>query len=370
MRHSLLFILITLTYCTPSPQTETKVDEKITHKKDQQPAKIATTIETNDGKKEIVCFVYHRFGDSRSPSTNVSISAFESHLRWLASNNFQVLSLSESIEYMRSGTASKKTAVITIDDGYKSFMENGLPLLERFHFPATLFINTETVGAGDYLDWSELKIISQRNIEIGNHTHSHAYFLSQPDNVRYSNFVKEIEDSQLIIKQSLGITPTVFAYPYGEFDPEMKTIVKALGFTAAVAQNSGVIDNTVDFLQLPRFPMSEAYANMFEEKANAHPLEVISKSPESFLLPKRVNKPTLRLTINSKKIIVDRLQCYVQDGKCSIKVLSKSDTSVSVLLQAASTISNRRRTLYTITAPDSSNQWYWFSHLWINPRIE
>jgi hypothetical protein len=27
----------------------------------------------------------------------------------------------------------------------------------------------------------------------------------------------------------------------------------------------------------------------------------------------------------------------------------------------------KRRTLYTITAPDDKGQWHWFSHVWIDP---
>jgi hypothetical protein len=49
------------------------------------------TSKTFQSKKEIVCFVYHRFGDSRYPRTNVSISDFETHLKYLLENDFQLL---------------------------------------------------------------------------------------------------------------------------------------------------------------------------------------------------------------------------------------------------------------------------------------
>ncbi len=45
-------------------------------------------------------------------------------------------------------TTGKKVAVITIDDGYTSFYRNGLPLLKKYQMPASLFINTKTVGGG------------------------------------------------------------------------------------------------------------------------------------------------------------------------------------------------------------------------------
>src|SRR6187402_3269173 len=45
----------------------------------------------NDSDKIVTCFVYHRVGDSRYPTTNVSIKDFESHLNWLTKNNYTLL---------------------------------------------------------------------------------------------------------------------------------------------------------------------------------------------------------------------------------------------------------------------------------------
>jgi peptidoglycan/xylan/chitin deacetylase (PgdA/CDA1 family) len=53
---------------------------------------------------------------------------------------------------------------------------------KKYDIPATLFINTKTVGGGDYMTWGELKDVVKHDIEIGNHTHSHAYFLNLPEN--------------------------------------------------------------------------------------------------------------------------------------------------------------------------------------------
>lgn len=326
----------------------------------------------DDGpQKEVVCFVYHRFGDNRFPSTNVSVKDFEAHLKWLVENDFQVLSLSEAIEYLDSRAETIKTAVITIDDGYKSFFKNGLPLLAKYDLPATLFINTETVGGQDYMGWAELKEASEKNIEIGNHTHSHAYFLNEPEENRQLLFEAEIKKSQQLIKSNLHLTPAVFAYPYGEFDDNMQTILKAFGFKGAVAQNSGVISNdkTVRY-QMPRFPMSEAYANTFEEKVKMHALKVIKESPHSSLLSKNQTQPILTLTINPQGLLIDQITCFVQGGNCKMEITDQSDTQLILTLQAGSSIMDRRRTLYTLTVPDSVGNWYWYSHLWVNSSVK
>lgn len=321
--------------------------------------------------KEVVCFIYHRVGDSRYPTTNVSLKDFESHLAYLVKNNFQVLSFSAAIAYLQSAEPVRKTVVITIDDGYKSFFKNGLPLLKKYALPATLFINTKTVGGGDYMNWAELESATKSNIEIGNHTHSHNFFLNEPATSRYKTFKEEIELSQSIISKHLKVIPQVFSYPYGEFDAVMKNIVKNAGFKAAATQNSGVIYNRTDLYQCPRFPMSEAYAapEKFVEKTAMHALKIVSVSPNNYMLPED-KQPLLTLTIDNTDLRLQQLQCFVQGGECEFHTLENNDKEATITLQATKAISGRRRTLYTVTVPDKNGTWYWYSHLWIDNQID
>jgi len=321
--------------------------------------------------KEVVCFVYHRFGDPRYPTTNVSVKDFESHLEFLIKNEFQILTFSDAISYLTSSEPVKRTAVITIDDGYKSFFKNGLPLLEKHGVPATLFINTKTVGGNDYMSWEELKRAVKSKVEIGNHTHSHDYFLNAPSSSRYKTFKDEIELSQSLIEQHLQLEPKVFSFPYGEFDLEMKSIVKDAGFIAAAAQNSGVIYSGSDIYKCPRFPMSEAYApkEKFIEKASLHALRIDRVSPSDVLLTDD-RQPKLTLTFESSDLRLEQLQCFVQGGTCEVNVLEKGKDKTTVSLRPAKPISERRRTLYTITIPDQRGAWHWYSHLWINTTVD
>ena len=100
----------------------------------------------------INCFVYHRFGDDRYPSTNISVEDFTKHLDYLKSNEYNVVTFGEAVSLLDSNTpVPNKTVCLTVDDGYKSFYENALPLLREFTYPATIFINTDKFGSGDFL---------------------------------------------------------------------------------------------------------------------------------------------------------------------------------------------------------------------------
>jgi len=324
----------------------------------------------NQEEKTVVCFVYHRFGDKRYPSTDVPISDFENHLRYLKKNQFQVLTLSNALNYLKSNEPVQKTAVITIDDGYKSFFENGWPLLKKYKMPATLFINTKTVGAADFMSWEQLKNLKDGGVEIGNHTHSHDFFLNQSESIRYETFEKEIKESQQIIKEHLDFTPRAFTFPYGEFDERMKMIVKDLGFEYAAAQNSGVLYQGSDLFQIPRFPMSDAYSDIkqFSEKTRMMPLKVIRQSPQETITSEA--KPEFEIEFRKDDLRLADLRCFVQGGECEFKIDEGTDDKVSIKMQSKKSILSRRRTLYTITVPDKKGRWHWFSKLWINPNVK
>src|SRR5210317_815790 len=125
-------------------------------------------------------FVYHRFNDSRYPSTNITTEAFKDHLETLKVEHFTVLTLGEVVDRMRSGESlPQRCAVISVDDGYLSFLTDGWPLLKQYGYPATLFVSTDNVGGGDFLSWQEIQMLQNEGVEIGNHSASHAYLLDR-----------------------------------------------------------------------------------------------------------------------------------------------------------------------------------------------
>lgn len=334
------------------------------------PKKETSTVYASDReqhrKKEVVIFVYHRFGNNTYPSTNISLAAFDNHLDYLKTNNFTVLTFGAAVDYIHDPTQAyiEKVACITVDDGYKTFKSNALPILNKYGFKATVFINSESVGGGAYMDWEALRQVNQEGIEIGNHSHSHAYFLNTPADKRIGFFKKDLQICQEEINTYLGFYPDIFAYPYGEFDLEMKSILKELGFKAAAAQNSGVMYQN-DNYAIPRFPMAGPYVKMegFIEKANMKALRIISKEPASFLLNDQ-NPPILKVAFDTAYADLSRHNCFTS-GKCETRLNGNTMT-----IQAAKALTGRR-TLYTITAPSrKGNEWYWFSHLWIRPEIK
>jgi peptidoglycan/xylan/chitin deacetylase (PgdA/CDA1 family) len=319
---------------------------------------------------EVSVFVYHRFGDARYPSTNISLQTFTAQLEWLKSNDYQVLPLGEIVRRLRAGKdLPDRCAVLTVDDAYRSFLAGAMPLLQRFDYPATLFVSTDAVGGEDFLSWEELRELAREGVEIGSHTASHSYLVNRRKGETQEAWVararKDILRAQEILKEKLGRAPLLFAYPYGEYSPEIVDLVRKLGFVGAVGQQSGVVYPGSDPFVLPRFPMGGPYATLqgFKEKAamKALVLEVIS--PASPIVG-RDNPPSLIVRISCPEADLSRLRCFVA-GKLEPAVTADPDGPGRYLVRATHPLGGRR-SKYTLTAPGRDGKsWYWFSQLWI-----
>jgi peptidoglycan/xylan/chitin deacetylase (PgdA/CDA1 family) len=227
-------------------------------------------------------------------------------------------------------------------------------------------VNTETIGSGDYLSWDELRELRNYGIEIGNHTHSHAYFLNEPPEVRRDKFIQDVSLAQKLIKEKLDFSPVVFAYPFGEFDNGMREAMIEMRFQGAAAQNSGVISEYSDPFALPRFPMTDAYGQMqgFIEKVKMNPLPVVEIVPETTI--PETNPPVLTIVFPNRGFDLDRLQCFIQGGESRMEI--SEDDSLRIRIIASRPLQNRRH-LYTITVPHkTTNEWYWYSHQWVFPE--
>lgn len=318
-------------------------------------------------------FVYHRFGEKRAPSTNISLADFRAHLDVFRQDEYTVLTLGDVVARLKKGEAlPDRTAVITVDDGYKSFLTGAMPLLEEYGYPATLFVSTAFVGGGrNYLTWDELRRIQQAGIEIGNHSHTHNHLVPKDGTEEREAWLarvrQDLKRSQSLFKKHLGIEPELLAYPYGEQTPEVQAIAQGLGFIGAAGQQSGVISGESNIFYLPRFPMGGPYTTLksFESKLGMAPMSVEVVGPLNPVIGAGP-APELKLKIDRSKL-AGAFNCFVQGGNtCRI---SKVKGEAGVYRVVAENPLAGRRNKYTITARGKDKRWYWFSYQWIQPHI-
>jgi peptidoglycan/xylan/chitin deacetylase (PgdA/CDA1 family) len=325
-------------------------------------------------------FVYHRFGDSRYPSTNIALDDFANQLEYLKQSNYTVLYASDIVQRLKSGEPlPERCAALTVDDGYLTFLTGAMPLLRQYAYPVTLFVSTASVGGNNYLTWQQLRQLHAEGVEIGNHSHLHPYFVSDEvaDPVRWhENARADIMQAQSEIHRHLNFIPTLVAYPYGEYSPALEKLVAELGFEAAFAQQSGVVTDNIPVYCLPRFPMGGVFATLagFKHKLAMHPLPVTVLTPESPILAEN-DPPEMIFSLDTTDIIPSTLRCYVQGQEVVVPepvddlagYAGTVDNGVIYRVRAAKPLSPRRNK-YTLTAQGrNGNGWYWYSHLWVHP---
>jgi len=314
-------------------------------------------------------FIYHRFNDTRYPSTNIAAEVFQAQIEFLKEQNYTLLSYGEIARRLVAGEAlPEKGAAISVDDAFTSFVEAGMPIVRRFEIPVTLFVNTDSVGTPGYLDWEQLRTLQKEGVEIGNHTATHGYLVELEKEESLPQWRERIRQdilkAQNAIDQQLGTRPTIFAYPYGEYSPELLDIVEGLGFLAAFAQQSGVIHSTHNRFFLPRFPMGGPYGTLsgFKNKIAMKPLLVEEEQPLSPLLIGE-NPPELQLRIEDSSADLRRINCFVQ-GENSCKAEAIGERRGWFRVVAEQPLAGRRNK-FTLTAPGKAGGWHWYSHLWV-----
>ncbi len=74
--------------------------------------------------------------------------SFRRQLAYLK-KHFEIVSLSEAVECMRSGGIKRPTAVITFDDGYQNNYDVAFPILCEEGIPGTIFLATGFINTND-----------------------------------------------------------------------------------------------------------------------------------------------------------------------------------------------------------------------------
>ncbi len=309
-----------------------------------------------------VGLVYHRFGDNRYPSTNTSITDFEEQLVYLKNHNYNTY----TVQQLLSGQIDsiKSSVFITVDDGFLSFYKSAFPILKKYNFKATVFINTESVGWSDYMNWDQIKELVQAGIQIGSHSHSHPYFLNIKEEDRSKFFIEDLDKSEKLFLDHLGFVPKIYVYPYGEFDNSMEDILKERGYKVAFAQNSGVWDGHSNLYAIPRFPASGSHFGMdkFEQRIAMKSLPI--KTQEQGPIQLSAGKEYFLELKLDEFYNFSSLNCFFNNQYRS-DLFSYKEGIITVNLKMPV---NTRRALLTFTSKSKSGDWYWWSVLFVNPN--
>ncbi|MBT8440692.1 MAG: polysaccharide deacetylase family protein, partial [Gammaproteobacteria bacterium] len=250
-----------------------------------------------------VILQYHHFSNSTPAITSVTPKQFAAQLNYLEQNNFNILPLREVISKIKADIALPEQCIaLTVDDAWLSVYSTAFPMLKKRGWPMTVFVNSEAVDEQRHntLNWQQMREMAQHGFSFENHGHSHDHLIRkrklESDQQWQQRVRANIITANRRITKELGIKPELFAYPYGEYTPQVQQIVSTLGLTS-FGQQSGPISKYSDLSALPRFPIAGVYAKLsgFITKVNTRAMPVVSASPTSPLLSQNEKRPSLTL---------------------------------------------------------------------------
>ena len=303
----------------------------------------------------VVVFAYNRFGEDRTPATSIRLDQFEEHLDELRNGGYSIQPLPKIIDQLASGaTLPDRTVAVTIDEASRSAYREAWPRLRQAGIPFTLFVAADAIDrdAGNSMTWAEIRDLHNNGVTIGALSAS-GRAMGARDRQDLLNDLRREEER---FQAELGIKPTLFAYPFGEYSLEARAQVEQRGFSAAFGLQSGVAHAHADRFALPRFVMNESFGGIdrFILAANALPLAVADLTPADPVLVS--NPPHLGFTLPEDIRHPERLACFATgQGRT---VVERLDTNRIEVRLADPLPPGRPRINCTLPADDG--RWHWF----------
>lgn len=322
-----------------------------------------STVLFDVAERNLVILQYHHVSTQTPNSTSVSPAVFAEHMAYLKDNH-TVVDLAQAIQAIQNNQALPKDAVaITFDDGFTNILENGHPILEKYDFPYTVFINPAIIGeSSSQLTWDEIRSM-QPLATFANHTLDHAHLLEKYGNENQQQWLtrvmQDINQAEAIMREELSYSKKWLAYPFGEFNQALKSELITQGYIG-FGQQSGAVSVHSDFGALPRFPAAGIYAKLDSLKVKLNSLAM----PLSKVEPSRVEyKPDevikeLSLTISDNDVRLDAFACYFKGEK--LKFIGNENT-VNVKVDHT-TEPGRARINCTAPSKTYPSRYYWYSY--------
>jgi peptidoglycan/xylan/chitin deacetylase (PgdA/CDA1 family) len=217
--------------------------------------------------RDLPVLMYHRVASSGSDLMNpyrISPVDFENQMQYLYKEGYYTVSFEEWYTAVKLNMPLPgKAVILTFDDGYLDFYNNAFPILSKYSFSAYNFIVTDFVNRINVWDqklseeiplmsWKHIHELNEKGIKFGSHTVNHKPLTALDPGQLACQFLNSLKT----LKDHLGSHINSIAYPYGDYDPVVKHLAGACGFTFALTCEDGKCNKFSELLALPRIEIS------------------------------------------------------------------------------------------------------------------
>ncbi|MCK5271063.1 MAG: polysaccharide deacetylase family protein [Sedimentisphaerales bacterium] len=189
---------------------------------------------------------------------------FRKQMACLAKENYKVVKISE----IMTACAKVERAVVAIsfDDAFVSILENALPSLEEFGFPASIAVPTANLAQPPQWDISagsshvreivmsdkQIEEVDEDGFELISHTASHPKLTRISD----SQLKHELEDSKKTLESITGCEVVAICYPHGDYDARVCHAAQEAGYRLGFTMEPYRADESPGNFEIGRFSVS------------------------------------------------------------------------------------------------------------------
>jgi peptidoglycan/xylan/chitin deacetylase (PgdA/CDA1 family) len=215
---------------------------------ERRTARVGETVPLAD----LLILCYHAVSPSWPSFLAVHPERLRAQLRLLLRRGYRPMTLSGALAEPEGG----RRLVVTFDDGYRSILSRGLPVLDELGVPGTAFIQTELADEGGEfaalpdserpsdpgelrcMGWEEVRRLAEAGWEIGSHSCSHPRL----DRIPAELLAHELGASRRRCEEELQRPCATIAYPFGRYDRAVMEAAAAEGYRAAVTLESHLLE--------------------------------------------------------------------------------------------------------------------------------
>jgi peptidoglycan/xylan/chitin deacetylase (PgdA/CDA1 family) len=233
-----------------------------------------------DADRALRVLMYHKVNDVPENSVTVPVSRFDEQMAQLGELGYQPVSLDDVLAYYVDDVPLPSRAVlVTFDDGYRDNLENAAPVLQKYGYPAVLFVPVAYLGTtrplphdehlaqrgivNRTLSWSALDELKSAGIRVECHGIGHRPLAD----LEVDEAAREITLSKLKLEEFLGRPVRAFAYVKGSeahYRPVHLSLLRQAGYDLAFTSISGANGPRTDPLQLHRYNVEPYPPRTFE----------------------------------------------------------------------------------------------------------
>ena len=237
------------------------------------PPVVAPPLDVPDDGVRVAILGYHDFSETE-PETAMRINTtkFRKQMETIRQLGISVISLDDFVAWKKGEKdIPAKSALITLDDGWKSVYTDAFPILREFGYPFTLYLYKNYVdGGGKALTTPMIKEMIAAGAALGSHSVSHPYPATVKSQLKkgpeaYDAYLrKEMGESRRFLESKFKVPVTTYAYPGGFHTEEMLVLGEEFGYRQMFTVIPGKVTRATPDNTVPRYMILGNYDKIFE----------------------------------------------------------------------------------------------------------